>query len=131
MVDQGAKIQTAAVGGWYDCGKMDTLLETNHHLLATTRGGVSPDASLEEADITGPVRIEAGAKLRAVALGPNVTVEAGAVVEDSTLSHCIVGEGAVVRGSRLESSMIGPGSLVARFRGQVNIGAFSEVRGDG
>jgi ADP-glucose pyrophosphorylase len=66
-----------------------------------------------------------------VALGPNVTVEADAVVEDSTLSHCIVGEGAVVRGSRLENSMIGPGSVVARMRGQVNVGAFSEVRGEG
>ncbi|MEX1257544.1 MAG: sugar phosphate nucleotidyltransferase [Gemmatimonadota bacterium] len=131
MVDKGAKIRTAAVGGWYDCGKMETLLGTNHHLLATTRGGISPDASLEDTDIMEPVRIEAGAKLRTVALGPNVTVEADAVVEDSTLSHCIVGEGAVVRGSRLENSMIGPGSLVARMRGQVNVGAFSEVRGEG
>jgi glucose-1-phosphate thymidylyltransferase len=131
MVDKGAKIRTAEVGGWYDCGKMETLLGTNHHLLATTRGGISPDASLEDTDITEPVRIEAGAKLRTVALGPNVTVEADAVVEDSTLSHCIVGEGAVVRGSRLENSMIGPGSVVARMRGQVNVGAFSEVRGEG
>jgi len=34
MIDQGRKILTAEVGGWYDCGKLDTLLETNEILLA-------------------------------------------------------------------------------------------------
>jgi carbonic anhydrase/acetyltransferase-like protein (isoleucine patch superfamily) len=63
-------------------------------------------------------------------LGPNVTIEAGATVEDSTLAHCIVGAGATVRGCRLENSMIGPEAHVARMRGQVNVGAYSEVRGD-
>jgi glucose-1-phosphate thymidylyltransferase len=130
MVDHGARIRTAAVGGWYDCGKMETLLETNHHLLATTRAEISPDAVLEDVDVHEPVRVEAGAKLRTVGIGPNVTIEAGATVEDSTLHHCIVGEGAVVRGSRLEWSMIGPGAHVARIRGRVNVGSHSEVRGD-
>ena len=29
----GKKILTAEVGGWYDCGKLDTLLESNEILL--------------------------------------------------------------------------------------------------
>src|SRR6266568_7114148 len=29
MVDQGKKLVVGAVDGWYDCGKVDTLLETN------------------------------------------------------------------------------------------------------
>ena len=33
MIDQGAKIRTERVEGWYDCGKPGTLLETNEHLL--------------------------------------------------------------------------------------------------
>ena len=33
MIEHGRKILTAEVGGWYDCGKLDTLLETNEILL--------------------------------------------------------------------------------------------------
>ncbi len=33
MIEQGKKILTAEVQGWYDCGKLDTLLETNEILL--------------------------------------------------------------------------------------------------
>src|SRR5512145_3247905 len=33
MIERGRKILTAEVGGWYDCGKLDTLLETNEILL--------------------------------------------------------------------------------------------------
>src|SRR5690349_23978903 len=31
MVDRGKRLLTAPVAGWYDCGKVDTLLETNQH----------------------------------------------------------------------------------------------------
>src|SRR5262245_17248776 len=44
MVDQGRKLYTASVGGWYDCGKVDTLLETNEHLLRSGRGLVPAGA---------------------------------------------------------------------------------------
>ncbi|HSJ75435.1 MAG TPA: nucleotidyltransferase family protein, partial [Gemmatimonadales bacterium] len=33
MIEHGKRILTAEVGGWYDCGKLDTLLETNEILL--------------------------------------------------------------------------------------------------
>src|SRR5919204_2541370 len=33
MVDHGKKLLVTEVGGWFDCGKVDTLLETNEHLL--------------------------------------------------------------------------------------------------
>ena len=41
MVDHGQRLLTASVGGWYDCGKVDTLLETNEHLLRTGRALVA------------------------------------------------------------------------------------------
>ncbi|MEJ2240207.1 MAG: sugar phosphate nucleotidyltransferase, partial [Gemmatimonadales bacterium] len=33
MIDKGRKLYTAEVEGWYDCGKVETLLDTNSHLL--------------------------------------------------------------------------------------------------
>ena len=38
MVDHGSKIQVAPVAGWYDCGKPETLLETNRPRRASRRG---------------------------------------------------------------------------------------------
>ncbi len=48
MVDHGARIRTAPVAGWYDCGKLETLLDTNRHLLETTRGGRRPGRRARE-----------------------------------------------------------------------------------
>ena len=31
MIDKGAKLKVIDVDGWYDAGKLDTLLETNEH----------------------------------------------------------------------------------------------------
>ena len=33
MVDHGARIKVVDVRGWFDAGKLDTLLETNHVML--------------------------------------------------------------------------------------------------
>ncbi|MGH7541052.1 MAG: sugar nucleotidyltransferase, partial [Gemmatimonadota bacterium] len=33
MIDRGARLFTAEVGGWFDCGKPETLLDTNRAML--------------------------------------------------------------------------------------------------
>jgi glucose-1-phosphate thymidylyltransferase len=33
MIDRGERIKTFPIDGWFDCGKPETLLETNRHLL--------------------------------------------------------------------------------------------------
>jgi len=91
MVDSGSKILTAPVEGWYDCGKPDTLLETNSHLLSTTRGGIDPGARVESSTLGEKLRLEEGVVVEGSTIGPNVTVERGAKIVGSTLRDCIVG----------------------------------------
>jgi glucose-1-phosphate thymidylyltransferase len=114
MIDQGRRIRVAEVAGWYDCGKVATVLETNLHLLQ--HGRDLPPADGDGLTITGPVRIEAGAVVEHSRIGPNVTIEAGAVVRDSTLSHVIVGKGAQVSKAHVEESLIGDGAIVTGQR---------------
>ena len=130
MVDSGAKIKVAPVAGWYDCGKPETLLETNHHLLEVGRSGVSDSAVLENCRINGFVRIEDGAVLRDCLLGPNVTVESGARVERSTLVRTIVGARADIRDSELHDSLVGSESQVWGCRGQYSVVDHSVALGD-
>lgn len=127
MVDHGAKIRTAPVAGWYDCGKVETLLETNRHLLETTRGGVSPSASLSGSTVHEPVRIEDGVVLENAEVGPNVTLGKGARMVDSKLRDSIVGQEAVLRGVDAHGSLIGDRSRLDDVRGRIHVAHDSVV----
>ncbi len=129
MVDHGSKIQVAPVAGWYDCGKPETLLETNRHLLLGGRSGIAASAVVESSTVNDPVRVEESAVVRDSVLGPNVTVEAGARVEDSTVADTILGAGCTVTGSTLHDSLVGSESRVTAYSGRLSIGDHSEVEG--
>jgi glucose-1-phosphate thymidylyltransferase len=120
MVDNGSKLITAPVDGWWDAGKPETLLETNAHLLER-RGGIDPTAVIEQAEIVEPVRIEAGVFVRGGTVGPNVTLEAGARVEDSQLSNCVVGAGSSIRRCVLHDSLIGANSQLSGTSGRLSV----------
>ena len=110
MVDRGKRLQVANVGGWYDCGKVDTLLETNEHLLRTGRA-ITP-APQTGVIIREPVRIEPGVTLKACSIGPNVTIEAGSVIERSNVERSILGRDVRITGSTVAGSVIGDGQTL-------------------
>ena len=111
MVDKGKKLFVSEVGGWYDCGKVDTLLETNQHLLEHGRGKrpakVSSDVKIKE-----PVYIEDGVTLKDATIGPNVAVEAGSSIVGSTVANSILGKGVQVKNAKVEGSVIGDKQLI-------------------
>jgi len=118
MVDHGKKILTAQVRGWYDCGKVETLLETNRHLLET--GRARKPAIPAGVTIVEPVYIEDGVTLRDATVGPNVSLGAGSVVERSTLTNSILGRRVRIADSTITDSVIGNdqvlhGSAIARM----------------
>ena len=113
LIDRGEELRPFAVEGWYDCGKTETLLETNrallelHELRATSapRPGVvvvppvaiDPNADVLHSVIGPHAAIGAGARIRR-AIVQNSIVNPGATVEDMLLTSSVVGENAVVRG---------------------------------
>jgi glucose-1-phosphate thymidylyltransferase len=130
MVDQGARIRTAPVEGWYDCGKPDALLATNRHLLETTRGGVDAAAVVQGSTVSDVVRIEAGVQVSGSNLGDNVTLEAGAVVKNSRLRDTIVGAGTVLEGVDLHDSIVGASAEIRHVAGSVSLSDHSMIEGD-
>lgn len=126
MIDHGRKILTAEVGGWYDCGKLDTLLETNAILL---RKGAAHRPEMSGVTFVDPVLIQEGARIERSTIGPNVTVEAGARISDSTVRNTIVGRKALIDRATLADSMIGDRVIVENFRGSLTLGDDSEIRG--
>jgi len=110
MVDHGRKIFAAPVDGWYDCGKIETVLETNLHLL--NHGKAKKPRPRAQVRILDPVYVADGVELEDCTLGPNVSIEPGSVVMTSVLRDTLVGEGAKIVGSTLEECLVGPGAEV-------------------
>jgi glucose-1-phosphate thymidylyltransferase len=111
MVDHGRRLFTAPVGGWYDCGKVDTLLETNRHLLEQGRARM-PAGPCTGCTIVPPVYIEDGVAIRDATVGPNVSIEAGSHITGSTITNSILGRGVRVVGSTLEGSLVGDEQVI-------------------
>jgi glucose-1-phosphate thymidylyltransferase len=106
MVDRGKKIAVQEVSGWYDCGKVDTLLETNQHLLEHGRGR-RPAKVPGGVKIKDPVYIEDGVTLKDATVGPNVSVESGGSIVGSTVANSILGSGVQVKNATVQGSVIG------------------------
>jgi glucose-1-phosphate thymidylyltransferase len=106
MVDKGKQLLVSEVGGWYDCGKVDTLLETNEHLLSAGRARRPPKPP-RGVTIEDPVRIEDDVMLENTTIGPNVTVEAGSKIIGSKVSNSILGKGVQVKNATVKGSVIG------------------------
>ena len=106
MVDHGKRLLTAPVAGWYDCGKVDTLLETNQHLLEQGRARI-PSGPCPRCTIIPPVYIEEGVTIHDATVGPNVTIERGSFVAESTLANSILGRNVRVVRATVRDSLVG------------------------
>jgi len=124
MIEHGRRILTAEVGGWYDCGKLDTLLETNETLL---RKGSARRRDFPGVTIHDPVLIQDGVTIEKSVIGPNVTLEAGTRVVNSRLEHVIVGGKSHIADSKLHHSMLGDRVSVRGLTGTASLGDDSEV----
>ncbi len=129
MVDRGAQIKVLEVEGWYDCGKPETLLATNRHLLESGRARRPGDTG--GTVIVDPVRVEDGVELSASRIGPNVTIGRGSRVVRSNLSDCIVGAQVVIEDCTLSHSLIGSHVQVRGLQGTALLGDHSAAWSEG
>ena len=126
MIEHGRKILTAEVGGWYDCGKLDTLLESNEILLKT---GGARRREFPGVTIHDPVYIEDGVVIESSEIGPNVTLEAGTRVRNSRIEHTMVGQGCVIADSAVRHSLLGNRVQLKGVKGAMTLGDDCEVVG--
>jgi glucose-1-phosphate thymidylyltransferase len=126
MIDKGAKIQVIDVEGWYDAGKIETMLETNQTMLE--KGRARRPSGNGDYTIVDPVYIEDNVILKGSTIGPNVSIGSGSVLENSSVSHSIVGTNARIKGSTIRNSLVGDDAVLEGINGEVTVGDHSEVR---
>ena len=130
MIDKGAKLKVIDVEGWYDAGKLDTLLETNETVLSKLGGARRPKTVPAGVTINDPVYIEDDVTLAKSTIGPNVSIGAGSRVEGSTLTHTIIGKKTTVKGSTLKHSLVGDDVTIEGLTGELTVSDHSEIRGN-
>ena len=123
LVERGEVITTFPIRGWYDCGKTETLLETNRVLLE--KHGPSPP--LPGSVTHPPVSVGAGAEIEGCILGPHVSIAAGARLKNAVVRDSIVNQNACVEDVLLEGSVVGENAVVRGGFRRINVGDSSEV----
>jgi glucose-1-phosphate thymidylyltransferase len=115
LIDHGKTVRVEMLEGWWkDTGRPEDLLEANRMLLAARQGPevdgvvVAADAQVSDSRLIGPIVIGPGCRIDGSAIGPDVSLEAGCTVIDSTIRDSIVMQGCSISGvESLERSILG------------------------
>ncbi len=126
MMKGGHKFVPVEIDGWYDCGKPETLLETNRYILKKKK----PAYHAPGCTVVEPVYISLSAKVTNSIIGPYASIGDGVTMDSSIVSDSIINENAVIENMNLNRSLIGPSATVIGRREQINIGENSEIRFD-
>lgn len=123
MIDKGVKFRTFDVEGWYDCGKPETLLETNRHLLSKIKKSRDVKGSM----IIPPVFLPRNCLVEKSVIGPYVSIGECAIIRNSFIKNSILGEKSEVCHCLLDSSLVGNNSRVLGKFQKLYVGDSSEV----
>jgi glucose-1-phosphate thymidylyltransferase len=123
MIEAGIDMRVFPIGGWFDCGTIDTLLATNRFLLEEKPRAHVRAGSL----IVPPVAIHDSAVLVDSIVGPHVSIARGARVERSIVRNSIIHDEAVVDSASLDASVIGNRATVRGRSARLNIGDSTEL----
>jgi glucose-1-phosphate thymidylyltransferase len=130
MLEKGAEFKPFSIEGWLDCGKPETMLDTNRELLDLK----SDDQRVEDYKkaypdciIRKPCYIGQGAKLHNAIIGPHVSIGEEAQICGVIARNSIIGNHAVVRDMILKDSIIGDNAVCKGEERRLNVCDSSEI----
>lgn len=122
MMQRGATFKSFKVTNWFDCGKKETLLESNSTLLKKFGGNVSENHHFENTIIIPPVSIGEGCEIKNSVVGPNVTIGENTRLNHAIIKNSIVGSFSNLFEIVLSKSLIGSDAEVKGVNRSLNIG---------
>ncbi len=127
MIQRGAKFQSFKVKSWFDCGKKDTLLESNATLLKKSGGNTSTQHNYPNTIIIPPVSIAPGCDISNAIIGPHVAIGANTSIRHSIVRESIIGSYTHLDEVVLDNSLIGSDASVKGLSRSLNIGDNTEI----
>ncbi|PZR24170.1 MAG: glucose-1-phosphate thymidylyltransferase [Citrobacter freundii] len=107
MLKQGVKFKPFKVDSWFDCGRKDTLLESNATLLKKFDTQTETHYQFENTVIIPPVSIGEGCDIKNSIIGPDVTIGENTRISYSIVRNSIIGSFSNLFDIVLEESIIG------------------------
>lgn len=128
MINKGASFKGFRVQNWYDCGKKETLLDSNATLLKKIGGNVNPlQHAFENTIIIPPVSIAPGCSIKNSIIGPHVAIGSNTTVNYSIIRDSIIGSYTNLFEVVLDNSLIGSDASVKGLSRSLNIGDNTEI----
>lgn len=121
MIQAGAKFQAFKVENWFDCGRKETILESNALLLK--KFAPKTDAGqFDNTVIVPPVSIGAGCVIKNSIIGPNVSIGENTTIDYSIVKSSIIGSFSNLFDIVLDDSVIGSDTNLRGETRSLNIG---------
>jgi glucose-1-phosphate thymidylyltransferase len=124
MIEKGVKMTTFPVEGWYDCGKPETLLATNRHLL--DKNNITKSYN-NDVVIIPPVYISPNCKISKSVIGPYATISDGVEISEAIIKNSIIGDDSRVQKTLLEDSIVGNNAILKGSFNKINAGDSTEI----
>lgn len=122
MIKMGVKFQSFKVDNWFDCGKKETILESNATLLKKFGSNVNSEHSFENTVLIHPVSIGAGCDIKNSIIGPNVSIGENTTINYSIIKQSIIGSYSNLFDIVLDNSLIGSDTGIRGETRTLNIG---------
>lgn len=127
MIKQGEKFKAFKVENWFDCGKKETLLESNATLLKKQGRQAGSQYNFPNTIIIPPVSIGDDCVIENCVIGPSVTIGSNTQLNYSVVRDSIIGSHSRLNNILLESSVIGNDAIINGETRSLNIGDNTEI----
>lgn len=127
MISGGAKFKPFKVENWFDCGKKESLLESNAILLKKFGGTISEANKFENTIFIPPVSIAEDCDIKNSIIGPHVAVGENTIIHSSIIKSSIIGSYSKLYDVMLDDSLIGNDTEIIGETRSLNIGDNTEI----
>jgi glucose-1-phosphate thymidylyltransferase len=127
MIKRGAKFKAFKVDSWFDCGRRETLLESNATLLKKFNARTEQCPEYENTVLIQPVSIGKGCTVKNSIIGPNVTIGENTQVDSSIIKSSIIGSYSNLLDIVLDYSLIGSDTTIRGETRTLNIGDNTDI----
>lgn len=127
MIRNGSVFKAFKVENWFDCGRKESLLESNSILLQKLGGNISEANKFENTIFIPPVSISDDCDIKNSIIGPHVAVGENTIIHSSIIKDSIIGSFSKLYDVVLDDSLIGSDTEIIGERRSLNIGDNTEI----
>ncbi len=127
MIQKGAEFRAFKVDSWFDCGKPESLLQSNSTLLKKFNARSEQCPEYENTVLVQPVSIGKNCSIKNSIVGPNATIGDNTTIDSSIIKNSIIGSYSNLNDIVLDLSLIGSDTSIKGETRRLNIGDNTDI----